>query len=78
MENDYKLVLTSSETIEVNAVVREHVRELLCNTDTIFDNILATATKPMDVDPVPVGQAVKPVASASSAEAPGQGANTSA
>ncbi|KAJ4391639.1 hypothetical protein N0V93_005258 [Gnomoniopsis smithogilvyi] len=51
LTSDYKFVLTSSEEIEVNAVVRDHIREVLESAETKFDEILATA-EPLSVDSV--------------------------
>lgn len=51
LSSDYKLVLASAERIEVDAVVRDRIREVLEAADTKFDEILADAG-PMEVEPV--------------------------
>lgn len=70
MEHDYKFALNSSKKIEVDAVVRERVREILCETDTIFDGIVTTFPTPMDIDSISDGQPVEPGVSGSSVGAP--------
>lgn len=41
--NDYKLVITCSETFEANAVVREAIRDVLYQTDAKFEAALGYA-----------------------------------
>lgn len=52
LASDFKLILMSAETIEVNAVVREQIHNILCETDTRFEAILNSA-QPIGIDPVP-------------------------
>lgn len=51
LSSDYKLVLASAERIEVDAVVRDRIREVLEAADAKFDEIWADAG-PMEVEPV--------------------------
>lgn len=49
MASDYKIGLTSAETIEVQSVIRDCVRKSLQEADLQFDAIFVGA-EPMEVD----------------------------
>lgn len=70
LASDYKLILTSAEMIEVNAVVREHIHDILYKTDTKFEVILNGA-QPMEIDAVPTTQPATQPASEPASEPAG-------
>lgn len=49
MASDYKIGLTSAETIEVQSIIRGSVRDILRSADLKFDGIFLGAD-PMDID----------------------------
>lgn len=52
MAGDYKIGLTSADTIEQNSILRDCVREVLQSADLQFDAIFIGAER-MDVDQLP-------------------------
>lgn len=60
LSSDYKLILASAEQIEVDAVVRDRIREVLQAADAKFDEISADAG-PMEVGPVAAPPVNEPV-----------------